>query len=269
MKKNRRESRTMVPSEIRERIREGSWAKGTEGICSGYVQANLAIVPKDLALDFMIFCIRNPRPCPIIEVLDPGDPVPRQTAPTSDLRTDLPRYLVYQNGIIIDEPTDITKYWRDDLVAFLLGCSLSFDQALTNAKIKHRFLGAYTTDIPCETAGIFHGPLVVSCRLIKGSTSSVRAIHISSRYTFSHGAPVHIGNPETIGIKDLCNPDMGRSSLIQGEITPPAPDEMALFWGCGVTSQAVALSARPTFMITHAPGYMFVTDRRAGEMAVF
>jgi len=98
MKKNRRESQAIVPSEIRERIREGSWVKGTEGICSGYVQANLAIVPKDLALDFMVFCIRNPRPCPIIEVLDPGDPVPRQTAPTSDLRTDLSRYLVYQNG---------------------------------------------------------------------------------------------------------------------------------------------------------------------------
>jgi len=256
----------MAPKEFRGLVREGKWTDGTEMACRGYAQANLAIVPKEIALEFFTFCFRNPRPCPLMDVTEPGDPHPKIVAPEADLRTDLPKYRVFKKGEIVDEPADIIRYWRDDLVAFLLGCSLSFEWALRDANVRFRFLGAYSTDISCIPAGIFHGPMVVTCRLVKGAHDAVRAIQICSRHLFSHGAPVHIGDYKKIGINDLYNPDMGRSDLSEGAIALQEPDEIALFWGCGVTPQAVAMAAKPSLMITHFPGSMFVADKLSSEL---
>ncbi len=239
-------------------VRQGKWVDHTTMACRGYAQANLAIVPKELALDFLMFCVRNPRPCPVLDVTDPGDPHPKFVAPEADLRSDLPKYRVFQNGELVDEPTDVTKYWRDDLIAFILGCSLSFDWDLRAANIKYRLLGAYSTDISCIPAGKFHGTMVVSCRLVKGSRDAVRAIQISPRHLLSHGPPVHIGHPKKIGINDLYNPDQSR---VKGYLSTQEPDEIELFWGCGITPQTVAKESKISFMITHFPNCMFVTDR--------
>jgi len=259
---------SLDPRQVRSLIRGGRWKDDTEMVCHGYVQANLVIVPQNIAFDFLTFCVRNPGPCPVLDVTDPGSPHPRQVAPEADLRTDLPKYRVFKNGEIVDEPTEITQYWREDLVAFVLGCSLSFEWALRDAGIAFRFPGAYATNIECRPAGIFHGPLVTTCRLFENAADAVRAIQISSRHILSHGAPVHIGDPGQIGIKDLCDPDMGRSSSIKGDIVPPQPNEAALFWGCGVTAQAAAMTAKPALMITHYPGCMLVTDKLSAELAI-
>lgn len=259
---------SLDPHQVRSLIKEGRWKEDTEMVCRGYVQANLVVVPQDIAFDFLTFCVRNPGPCPVLDVTDPGSPHPRQVAPQADLRSDLPKYRVFKNGEIVDEPTDIIRYWRDDLVAFVLGCSLSFEWTLRDADIAFRFPGAYATSIDCIPAGIFHGPLVATCRLFESAGDAVRAIQISSRHILSHGAPLHIGDPAKIGIKDLCDPDMGRSSSIKGDIAPPAPNEIALFWGCGVTAQAAAIAARPSLMITQYPGCMLVTDKLSEELVV-
>lgn len=255
----------MTPKDFRSIVKQGKWADSTSMACRGYAQANLAIVPQEIAFDFLLFCFRNPRPCPVLDVTDLGDPHPKLIASEADLRTDLPKYRVFKKGKLVDEPTDITKYWRDDLVAFLLGCSFSFDWALRAANVKYRLIGAYSTNISCIPAGVFHGSMVVSCRLVKGSHDAVRAIQISSRYLFAHGAPVCIGDPEKIGIKDLCNPDVVRDS---NPIPPQESDEHALFWACGITPQAAAMAAKPSLMITHFPGCMFVADKLSNELVI-
>jgi uncharacterized protein YcsI (UPF0317 family) len=258
----------LTPKKFRRLVREEKWTGQTQMACHGYVQANLAVVPKELAFEFLTFCFRNSRPCPVLDVTDPGNPHPRLVASEADLRTDVPRYRVFKEGRIVDELTDVTKYWQKDLVAFLLGCSLSFEWALRAANVRYRFLGAYATNIPCVPSGVFHGPMVVTCRLIKGAEDAIRTIQICSRHLFSHGAPVHIGDPKQIGIKDLYNPDMGRGDPDGQAIPPQEPDEIALFWGCGVTPQAVAISAKPSLMITHFPGCMFVADKLSAELVV-
>jgi len=255
----------MSPAEFRSIVRRGEWRERSEGACRGYTVANLAIVPEDYAFEFLLFCNRNPRPCPVIDVTDPGNPHPRLMAPEADLRTDLPKYRVFKDGQLIDEPIDITNYWRDDLVAFMLGCSHSFDWALRAANIHYRKISACTTTIPCLPAGRFHGHMFVSCRLIKAYDAS-RAVQISSRYPFAHGAPVHIGDPAIIGIKDLYKPD--RPKPLKKPIPPQEPDEIAMFWGCGVTPQVVAVEAKIPFMIAHCGGHMFITDRLLEELAV-
>ncbi|GAI18747.1 unnamed protein product, partial [marine sediment metagenome] len=260
---SKEELAAMSPKEFRGIVRRGEWGERSEGACRNYVVSNLAIVPKDYAFEFLLFCNRNPRPCPVIDVTEPGDPHPKLVAPEADLRTDLPKYRVFKDGQVIDEPIDITNYWRDDLVAFLLGCSHSFDWALRAANIHYRKIGAHTTTIPCLPAGRFHGPMQVSCRLVKSYDAS-RAVQISSRYPFAHGAPVHIGDPAAIGIKDLYKPD--RPKPLKKPITPLEPDEVAMFWGCGVTPQIVAVEAKVSFMITHFPGHMFITDRLLEEL---
>jgi uncharacterized protein YcsI (UPF0317 family) len=186
-------------------------------------------------------------------------------APEADLRTDLPKYRVFKDGELVAEPLDITDYWRDDFIAFLLGCSASVDWALQNANLKWRNLGLYNTTIPCVPAGCFLGTMAVSCRLFDNSRDAVRAIQVSSRYPLAHGAPVHIGNPEAIGIKNLYQPDISTSLK---SITPQKPNEIAMFWGCGVTPQIVALEAKLPIMITHYPAHMFITDCLTEELAV-
>ena len=255
----------MSPKEFRSIVRHGEFIGDTAACCRGYTPANLVIVPKDVAFDFSLFCQHNPKPCPVLDITEPGDPCPKLAAPDADLRTDLPRYRVYKNGKLVDEPNDISSYWRDDLVAFLMGSSYGFDWALQDANVKYRFIGAFTTNIECAPGGCFHGHMLVSARFIKGSHNAVRATQISSRHIASHGAPIHIGDPAAIGIKDLYHPDI---YCLPEVIAHQEPDEIAMYWGCGITPQVAAMESKVPFMITHWPGHLFVTDWLAEELAI-
>lgn len=255
------------PAALRALMRDGALARPTSGLAPGYVQANLAILPRDLAFDFLLFCQRNPKPCPLLEVVDAGDAEPRDYAPGADLATDLPLYRVYQHGEMIAEPQDLSEFWRDDLVSFLLGCSFSFETALTRAGIQMRHIEndtnvpMFITNIPAASAGVFSGPMVVSMRPIP-QERVVRAVQVTSRFPSVHGSPVHIGDPAAIGIADIHAPDFGDPVEIRDGETP-------VFWACGVTPQAVAMSVKPPLMITHAPGHMFITDKQDEDLAVF
>jgi uncharacterized protein YcsI (UPF0317 family) len=255
----------LLPREIRALTRERKWTGGTEGLAKGYAQANLVIVPKDAAFDFLLFCLRNPKPCPIVEVTDPGSPIIRQVAKDADLRTDLARYCVYEGGELVAEPEDVTDYWRDDLVGFLIGCSYSFETALLNANIplrhqeEDKIVSVYTSNTPCLPAGRFSGPMVVSMRPIRHE-QVVRAVQVTSRFPATHGAPVHIGDPSHIGI-DLDDVGFGTGRI---EVRP---GEVPVFWGCGCTPQAVGLQSKIDFMITHKAGHLFITDTLSEEIA--
>lgn len=248
----------MKPSEIRSLIRQNRLTSPTSGMASGYTQANLVILPKDVAFDFFLFCQRNPKPCPVLDVIEPGSLSPKLLSPDADIRTDIAKYRIYVKGELVEEPSDIKADWSDDLVGFLLGCSFTFEHALMQAGIpvRHVELGTnvpmYKTSIACRQAGQFQGPMVVSMRPIPNE-EVVRAVQITSRFPAVHGAPVHIGSPSTIGIKDIDAPDFG-------DPVPIGPGETPVFWACGVTPQAVAMQSKPELMITHAPGYMFVSD---------
>lgn len=254
------------PAEVRAMIRTGEITGQTSGMCDGYAQANLAILPKDLAFDFLLFTQRNKKPCPVLDVTEAGSPVPRLTAPGADIRTDIPRYRIYRKGELTDEVTDISSFWQDDLVAFLLGCSFSFEAPMIEAGLEvrhitdHHNVPMYKTNIECVPAGVFHGPMVVSMRPMKPA-DAIRAVQITTRMPFVHGAPIHIGDPEAIGIHDIDKPDFGDPSEIR-------PGEVPVFWACGVTPQAVAMAVKPEFMITHAPGHMFITDIPNASLAI-
>ncbi len=251
-------------AEVRMRARRGELTGPTPGLALGYVQANLVIVPRDLAFDFLLFCQRNPKPCPLLDVTEPGSPEPRQLAPGADLRTDLPRYRVYRNGELVEEPTDLRTWWRDDLVGFLLGCSFTFENALLQAGVPVRHVEAccnvpmYRTNRACRPAGVFRGPMVVSMRPLTPA-QTVRAVQICSRFPRAHGTPVHFGNPMALGIRDLDRPDFGDPVELR-------PGEVPVFWACGVTPQAAAMEVRPPLLITHQPGHMFVTDWRDTDL---
>lgn len=254
------------PAEIRHRCRTGLLDTPTPGLAPGYVQANLVVLPAAIAFDFLLFCQRNPKPCPILDVTDLGSPEPKQIAPGADIRTDLPRYRIFRQGEWVEETTDITRFWREDWVAFLLGCSFSFEKAMQNAGLPVRHIEEqknvpmYRTTVDCVPGGIFSGPLVVSMRPLP-SHQVMRAVEVTRRYPKAHGAPVHIGNPGAIGIGDLAQPDYGDAVSIRG-------DEVPVFWACGVTTQAAILHAKPEFAITHAPGYMFVSDLQDEDLVV-
>jgi uncharacterized protein YcsI (UPF0317 family) len=251
------EARTWSPAEVRERCRSGAWTGATAGLAPGRVQANLVAVPAEAAFDFLLFCQRNPKPCPVLEVVEAGGTEPR-CAPGADLRTDLPRYRVWREGRLAEEPLDARAVWRSDLVTFLIGCSFSFEEALALAGVplRHLDLGRnvpmYRTLRSCAPAGRFRGPLVVSMRPIPADLVA-RAIQVTSRYERVHGAPVHVGAPEALGIADPGRPDYG-------DAVPIGPGEVPVFWACGVTPQAAILASRLPFCVTHAPGHMFATD---------
>jgi uncharacterized protein YcsI (UPF0317 family) len=250
--------------ELRARIRTGAWAGPTANMALGYVQANLVVVPRDLAFDFLLFCQRNPKPCPVLDVTEVGDPEPKLVAPGADLRTDLPRYRVYRHGELAEEPIDIQSYWRDDFVGFLTGCSFTFENALLEAGVPVRHIEAgsnvpmFRTSIACLPAGVFHGPMVVSMRPMT-MAQAVRAVQVTSRFPRAHGAPIHIGDPAAIGVRDVDKPDFGDPVEIRA-------GEVPVFWACGVTPQAVAMAARLPLLITHKPGHMFVTDWRDTDL---
>jgi len=261
-----KDSGTMSPAEIRSIIRKNEWLKPTAGMASGYTQANLAILRKDLAFDFLLFCQRNPKPCPVLDVTEPGSPIPQLVAPGADLRTDIPKYRIYRYGKLVEEVTDILSYWEDDMVAFLLGCSFTFEYPLMNNGIPVRHIEEkcnvpmYKTSIPCAKAGRFEGPMVVSMRPIP-EKDVVRAVQVTSRFPAVHGAPIHIGNPSRIGINNIDKPDFGDPVTIK-------EGEVPVFWACGVTPQAAAMQVKPEIMITHAPGYMFITDVRDEQLGI-
>ena len=249
----------------RLRIRAGSFTGPTSGLAAGNVQANLVILPKALAGDFLRFAVANPKPCPILAVSEPGEPAFPTLGANLDIRTDLPRYRVWRNGTLESEPTDVAAFWRDDLVSFAIGCSFSFEEALIQDGIEVRHIACgsnvpmYRTNIPTVPAGAFNGPLVVSMRPLKPA-DAIRAIQITSRFPSVHGAPVHLGLPASIGIADIAKPDYG-------DAVPIAADEIPVFWACGVTPQAVIAQVQPEFCITHAPGSMLITDLRNTTLA--
>jgi uncharacterized protein YcsI (UPF0317 family) len=253
------------PQAIRAAIRSGTLTRTTAGLAPDYVQANLAVLPRAQAYDFLLFCQRNPRSCPLIEVTDVGSAEPKAVAPGADLRTDIVGYRIYEHGKLVDEVQDATRHWRDDLVAFLLGCSFTFEQAMVQAGVRlwhlehGKAVAMWRTTIQSRPAGVFHGPMVVSMRPIRPADLA-KAVTASARFPAAHGAPVHIGDPAQIGIADIAKPDYGDPQHMEAGDIP-------VFWACGVTPQAVALESKPPFMITHSPGHMFVTDMPNSALA--
>lgn len=244
--------------EARLAIREKRHTGSSRGLALGYVQCNLVVIPRDLAFDMLLYCQRNPKPCPVLEVCDPGSWEPKRLAPGADLRTDLARYAVYRNGVREDDVTDLKALWRDDLVAFLIGSGITFDEALERAGVPTtRDRWVVTSTIPTVPAGRLHGNMVVTMRWLTPAQAII-ARQVSARFPFNHGAPVHIGDPAAIGV-DLAHPLFG----------PPVervPEGvLPVFWACGVTPQAAALAARVELMLAHAPAYSFISDLRADE----
>jgi uncharacterized protein YcsI (UPF0317 family) len=258
-------SEMMTPVELRRQSRAGTFTNQTSGLCPGFTQANLVILPKRQAYDFLLFAQRNPKPCPILEVADAGARQLQTFAKDVDLARDFPKYRVYRHGELVDEPTDVADLWREDLVSFLIGCSFSFEAALIEAGIEmrhitmHRNVPMYRTNINARSAGVFHGNYVVSMRPIP-EEQVVKAVTITERLPQVHGTPIQIGDPSRIGIDDLSQPDFGEAVEIK-------PGEVPVFWACGVTPQDVVMRSKPEFVITHAPGHMLVTDVRDNQLA--
>ena len=253
-----------TPAEAREAFRNGLVVP-TSGWSRGYAQANVLAIPREQAFDLLLFAQRNPKSCPVLGVLEPGQTAGPLLA-GGDIRTDVPKYTVYRNGEKVDEPTDIGRYWREDLVTFLIGCSFTFEAALQDGgvRIAHIDQGVnvpmYRTNRECAPAGAMSGPLVVSMRPVPAAQVA-DAVRITSRYPAVHGAPVHVGNPEELGIADLGAPDFGEAVQI--------PDgHLPVFWACGVTPQAAVMQSRPPLAIGHAPGHMLITDARDSDYLV-
>lgn len=248
----------MHPSIVRKLIREGKITTQTSGMCDGYAQGNLLILPKEQAYDFLLFTQRNPKSCPILEVGDVGSRLVKRTADGADIATDLPKYRVWKDGVLQEEVSDISHLWRDDFVYFLIGCSFSFESELLAADVPVRHIEQgrnvpmYLTNIECESAGIFHGKTVVSMRPMTPE-KAIKAVSVTASMPRVHGAPIHIGDPSAIGIRDINKPDFGDSVTIR-------EGEIPVFWCCGVTPQSAVMSAKPPFAISHAPGHMFITD---------
>jgi uncharacterized protein YcsI (UPF0317 family) len=239
----------MTPDEVRATV-----SGPTAGLAPGFTQANLIAVPRDWAYDMLLFAQRNPKPCPVLDVTDPGSPR-TVLAPGADLRTDVARYRVWRDGELVGEPADATGHWRADLVAFLIGCSFSFESALAAAGVPSRHgrnVPMYVTTRECRPAGRLRGPMVVSLRMVPAALVAT-AVAVTGRMPAVHGAPVHVGDPAALGIADLATPDFGDPPVAE-------PGDVPVFWACGVTPQAALVASRPPFAITHAPGHMFVTD---------
>jgi len=246
------------PKEVRQLIREEKIQEPTSGMCGGYAQANLVILPKKYADDFKLFAEYNPKPCPILEITEPGSYTTTKTADKANIITDIPKYFIYKNGVRVDEVLNAEKYWGDDFVCFLIGCSFSFEEAMIREgiEIRHISMGRnvpmYKTNIEAKPAGIFKGPYVVSMRPMKPEDVD-KAYEITGKFPHVHGAPIHHGDPAEIGIKDINKPDYGEAVIIK-------EGEVPVFWACGVTPQAAIENAKPEIVITHAPGHMFITD---------
>lgn len=250
----------LTPREVRRLCRRGAFDRPTSGAAMGFAQVNLVILPGEAAAEFERFCRLNPRPCPLLEVTEIGSFRPKRLAPDADVRTDLPRYRVYRRGVCVDGPTDVAAYWVEDFVAFLIGCSFTFESALLDAGIPVRNIEEdcnvpmFRTNVACQAVGRFHGPLVVSMRPMTPSQAE-RAAEITAQFPAVHGAPIQIGDPARLGIIDLSRPDHGDPVTIR-------PGEVPVFWACGVTPMEAILRAELDLAITHEPGHMLVTDLR-------
>ncbi len=260
--------RTMQhPSDIRRAIRSGLYDDRTGGLAPGYVQANLCILPADYANDFLRYCQRNPKSCPLLAVSETGDPALPGWGDDLDVRTDVGRYDVFLHGEQQESVTDIRSLWQKNFVTFALGCSYSFEQVLLDAglRLKHLEQGIrparYNTNIETLRAGPFHGRMVVTMRPFRPA-DAIRAILATSRFPLVHGAPVHIGLPHLIGIEDM-------QAQCETRLIALEDDEIPLFWGCGVTPQLAIENARPPICITHTPGCMLITDRLNASLAAF
>ena len=253
------------PRAVRLAARSGAFAGVTAGLAPGFVQGNVCILPRAFADDFRRYCERNPKPCPLIGVSEPGDPRLPELGEDLDIRSDVPRYRVFRDGELKEEVADIGKLWNRDMVAFVIGCSFSFEEALIEAGVPLRYVNEgknvamYLTSIETEPAGPFRGPMAVSMRPLKAA-DAILAVQITSRFPRAHGAPVHIGKPELIGIEDIDRPFAGDRIEVR-------PDELPVFWACGITPQAAVLRAKPPVCITHSPGHMLVTDVRNSALA--
>lgn len=258
---------TSSPAEVRQAARAGRWTTHTVGLSQRHVQGNLVVLPAAQADAFLRYCQRNPRPCPLLAVGEPGQYRLGALGEDLDLRSDLPRYRVWRDGRLDGEPTDIAALWRDDFVAFVIGCSFSFEQALIDegVPLRHvqqgRNVAMFRTALPTVPAGPFQGPLVVTMRPLRAA-DAIRAVQITSRFPAVHGAPVHLGDPSLIGIADLTRPDFGDAVEVRS-------DELPVFWACGVTPQVALQQARLPLAITHAPGCMLVTDALNHALASF
>ena len=252
------------PVKVREMIREEKITGPTSGMCPGYAQANLVVLPKEYAYDFLLFTQRNPKSCPVLEVSEEGDRYLRRIAPGADIASEIPKYRIYEKGVLTGEYTNVESFWRKDLVSFLIGCSFSFESELLDAgiEVRHISMGCnvpmYITNIECEPAGIFSGKMVVSMRPIPYE-QIVKAVTVTGQMPKVHGTPIHIGDPSVIGIKDVYKPDFGDAVSIM-------PGEVPVFWCCGVTPQSVVMNVKPSFCITHAPGHMLITDVKNTEL---
>lgn len=255
----------MSPKEFRALAREDKYRGSVKNACRGYVVANLAIIPEDVAFEFSLFCNRNPKPCPVLEIGDPGDPYSKIMAPGADIRADLTGYTVLEHGKLVDAPSDIKKYWRDDFVFFLLGCSLSFEWALDEAGIQYHGMGAHKTGIECVPAGRFRGHIVATRRIFKDAQDAIRATEITSRYPAVHGGPIYMGDSSNIGI-DLSAPILEGQELPRRPVLPK-PGEVVLHWACGITPQVVAQEIKLPILIAHGVACLFVTDWRISELA--
>lgn len=248
----------MTPRDFRQLVRTGSHTGPTAGFCPGYAQANLVVLPREQAYDFLLFAQRNPRSCPLLEVTDTGSRTLSEIAPGADIATDIPKYRVYEHGVLTGEYSDVSHLWRDDLVSFLIGCSFSFEGELLEASVPVRHIEEgrnvpmYLTNIPSKPAGMFRGNMVVSMRPLPYD-QIVKSVLVTGSMPKVHGAPIHIGDPAVIGIPDIDHPDFGDAVTIH-------PGEVPVFWPCGVTPQAALMASKPAFAITHAPGHMLVTD---------
>jgi uncharacterized protein YcsI (UPF0317 family) len=253
----------LIPEQARDRFSRGL-VTPTAGWCPGWTQANLIAVPRALAWDFLLFAQRNPKPCPVLDVLDPG----ATSGPLldGDIRTDIPLYRVYVDGEMVAETTDVTGWWTDDVVGFLIGCSFTFERALAEAGVPVRHVDQgvnvpmYRTDRRCRPAGSIRGPLVVSMRPVPRDLVQT-AVRVTAAYPAVHGAPVHVGDPAELGITDLDHPDYGDAVRFE-------PGDVPVFWACGVTPQAAVVESRPPLAIAHAPGHMLITDARDDDYRI-
>lgn len=260
------EAGSLIPANARALFRAGRWHSNTRGFSLGYLQCGLVVLPSSEAAEFLLFCNRNPQALPFLSLTEPGDTLAGPLAPSADLRTDLPLYHIYRHGELTDEVRDLTPFWRDDLVCFLLGCSLTFDAALQANAIPYRQLEEsgkptmYETSIACAPAGRFQGNLVVSMRPML-PRQAIRAIQVTSRFPSTHGAPIHFGDPAALGIADIDRPDIGALVSI-------LPGEVPVFWACIATIWNVARRSKPSLFISHAPGCMFITDQRDESVSI-
>ena len=260
-------NQNMTPLQLRHKIRAGEFTGNTSGYSRGFVQGNLCILPADWANDFLQFCTANPKPCPLIGMASkPGDYRIPKLGEDLDIRSDIPSYRIFENGELVDEVNDVRDIWRDDLVAFVLGCSFSFEEALIDDGLEIRNVTEavnvpmYRTSIDCNSAGRFSSKMVVSMRPMVPA-DAIRAIQICTRFPAVHGAPIHFGDPDKIGIEDIMQPEFGDAVTINA-------GEVPVFWACGVTPQVAVEQAKPPFCITHSPGCMLVSDLPNSHLAV-